>query len=393
VTVTNVPPSVDAGPPQIVLSIDPVIFAGSLSDPGAWDTHTIDWDFGDSSGTSGTLTPFHFYFGVGVYTATLTVTDDDGATASDTTTVTVISPSDLVGSKRVTGDFSEGGTVTYNIVLSNNGTTTQLDNPGAEFEDVLPAELELVSAQAIVGGGSTTAITTTNTVTWSGQIPAGNQVVIEIEAVILPGFLGQVVSNQGQIHYDADGNGTNEAITFTDDPDQPNSFDATEFIIQNIYFVHLPIIVNNFVSAPDLIVTNINANSDLIQVAIKNQGSAATNGGFWVDFYIDPSTAPTGPNQLWPALSSEGLAWGITISLAPQESLILTYSTAPGAANEFYVPGESIYNGSLPAGTPIYAQVDSAHLSVPYGGILETHEISGGSYNNIASATATSVSP
>jgi hypothetical protein len=257
----------------------------------------------------------------------------------------------------------------------------------------LPAELNLVAAQVIAGGGNTAAITTTNTVTWSGQISDGSQVVIEIEAEILPGFRGQTVSNQGQIHYDADGNGTNEAITFTDDSTQPGSFDPTTFTIQQLHFAYLPIMMNNYVPAPDLIVTNISASSDLIEVTIKNQGSQATSGGFWVDFYIDPSTAPTGPNQLWLGLSSEGLAWGIMISLAPQESLTLTYSTDPGAANEFYVPEESLYSGSLPAGTPIYAQVDSAHVNVPYGGILETHEITGGSYNNIASSIAIDVSP
>ena len=44
--------------------------------------------------------------------------------------------------------FEPGDTVFYNIVLTNNGTGTQLDNPGDEFTDVLPVGLTLVDATA-----------------------------------------------------------------------------------------------------------------------------------------------------------------------------------------------------------------------------------------------------
>jgi hypothetical protein len=38
----------------------------------------------------------------------------------------------------------------------------------------------------------------------------------------------------------------------------------------------------------------VSASSDLIEVTIENQGTAATTSGFWVDFSITPTTPPTG---------------------------------------------------------------------------------------------------
>lgn len=386
VTVNNLPPTADAGPNLIVLDGFPANFSGAASDPGAWDTLTYAWDFGDSSVLTGTLTPSHIYPGIGVYTATLTVTDDDGDSDSDTAVVTVIAPSDILGLKTVSGSFNEGGAIRYTIVLSNTGDTDQMDNPGDEFVDELPEEIALTNAQIVSGGGAIAS--SFNTVTWNGAIPAGGSVILEIEATILPGFRGQVVSNQGQIFYDGDDDGQNEAFTFTDDPTQPGMFDPTTFTIQELSAVYLPIIMNQAVSAPDLVITAVSASSSQIELTIQNQGNTATTSGFWVDFYINPSAPPTGPNQLWYDLADEGIAWGVTALLAPGQSLTLVYSTEPGAPNQYFVPEESLYNGSLPAGTLIYAQVDSAREGVAYGGILETHEILGGPYNNIISGTA-----
>jgi PKD repeat protein len=89
VTVNNVAPTVDVGADQIVNEGDLVSFSGSFTDLGSTDTHAIQWDFGDGSTSSGSLTPTHVYADNGVYMVTLTVTDDDGGMGSDTLTVTV----------------------------------------------------------------------------------------------------------------------------------------------------------------------------------------------------------------------------------------------------------------------------------------------------------------
>lgn len=151
--------------------------------------------------------------------------------------------------------------------------------------------------------------------------------------------------------------------------------------------LYLPTLVNSFAPpapAPDLVVTSVAATADEVTVVIANVGTAVTDAGFWVDFYIDPSPVPTAEGQTWFDVADEGIVWGIDVPLAPNETLTLTYSTDPSAPNLFYSANDSSFSGSLPAGTPIYAQVDSAHLGTTYGGVLESHEIEGEPYNNIS---------
>jgi uncharacterized repeat protein (TIGR01451 family) len=122
-------------------------------------------------------------------------------------------PAHLFGSKTVAGTFTQGGTVTYTVVLGNDGVGTQFDNAGSEFADVLPAGLTLQSASAT--SGTTVAAGATNTVTWDGSIPANGSVTISIIATI-DAAAGTSISNQGTFKYDSDGNGTNETTGVTD---------------------------------------------------------------------------------------------------------------------------------------------------------------------------------
>src|SRR6185369_6795933 len=81
----------------------------------------------------------------------------------------------VAATKSVSGTFLVGGTVTYTVTLTNNGTGNQGDNAGHEFTDTLPAGLTLVSATATSG----TAGTSGNTVNWDGSLaPLGGSVTI-----------------------------------------------------------------------------------------------------------------------------------------------------------------------------------------------------------------------
>lgn len=156
--------------------------------------------------------------------------------ATDTDTIFAL-PANVSGTMTVNGDFVSGGTITYDVVLSNAGPGAQPDNPGNEFTDVLPSSLALVSATASGGTATTSGIPSSkittaagnNTVAWNGAIASGASVTITITATILPTSPGATISNQGTINFDGNGDGTNESTVLTDDPGVTGSSDATAF--------------------------------------------------------------------------------------------------------------------------------------------------------------------
>jgi uncharacterized repeat protein (TIGR01451 family) len=205
-------------------------------------TNTVTWDGSIPANGSVTVT---IQATIKAGTATQTVTnqaalsyDADGnganeAAATSTapgggaTSFVVISPSSVgTHTKTVTGSFSRGGTVTYTVVISNPSGSAQLDNPGDEFTDVLPAQLVLVSASAT--SGTAVAGIPTRTVHWNGAIGAGGSVTITIVAKVDAAASG-TISNQGTVFFDADGNGTNESSILTDDPGTATANDPTSF--------------------------------------------------------------------------------------------------------------------------------------------------------------------
>ncbi|MCB9008104.1 MAG: cadherin-like domain-containing protein, partial [Ardenticatenaceae bacterium] len=202
---------------------------------------------------------------------------------------------------------------------------------------------------------------------------------------VTQGSKGSVSHNGTTVTYtpNADETGS-DSFTYTISDGNGGSDTATVTMQLGSFEIFVPTMLNNFVSAPDLVVTQINASSNLIEVTVENQGTQPTTSGFWVDFYINPSPVPTHENELWDDLSAEGIAWGVNISIAAGESLTLRYSTAANAPNLYFSPNDSDYGGTLPVGTPVYAQVDSAHLNTTFGGVLETHEILGTAYNNVS---------
>jgi hypothetical protein len=199
------------------------------------------------------------------------------------------------------------------------------------------------------------------------------------------GTNGTVTNHATHVEYvpDAGYEGT-DTFTYTASDGHGGTSIATVTVVVGKTYIFLPMIVNPGPQAPDLVVESVTASSNLVQVVIKNQGPVASDSGFWVDFYVNPSETPTHANQLWQDLATQGIAWGVTVPIAPGEQLTLLYSTEVGAPNLYYSAQDSNFTGTLPVGTPVYAQVDSAHLNHVNGAITETHEISGGPYNNVS---------
>ncbi len=178
-------------------------------------------------------------------TATVTITapatDPVAGNNSATDTTTVGSPANVSGTKTITANTSTPGLIptTMTIVLTNNGTGTQLDNPGNEFDDVL--------GQGFIFGSvtSTSGVVAydpaTRTVSFNGSIAAGASVTITITGQInrfdVP---GGTFSNQGTIRFDADGNGTNESTALTDDPSVPGAANPTVLVLGSGGIVGVP---------------------------------------------------------------------------------------------------------------------------------------------------------
>lgn len=122
------------------------------------------------------------------------------------------------------GPVRPGSAVRYSVTLGNTGTGDQRDNVGPELTDVLPAQLEAVSATATSG----TVQVSGNAVYWNGAVPAGATVDLLIDArvrVDVP--TGTTISNQATIAWDVDGDGANETTAPTDDPRSPGALDPT----------------------------------------------------------------------------------------------------------------------------------------------------------------------
>jgi alpha-tubulin suppressor-like RCC1 family protein len=94
ITVTNVAPTLGAiSVDQTLVQVNTAINASaSFTDPGALDTHTAVWDWGDGitttgtiseTGGNGTASASHSYTTPDVYTVKLTVTDNDGAASNE----------------------------------------------------------------------------------------------------------------------------------------------------------------------------------------------------------------------------------------------------------------------------------------------------------------------
>lgn len=178
-------------------------------------------------------------------TADVTVFEEEGpidpnpANNSASQATTVLWNASLAASKTVAGSFVPGGAVTYTLVLTNSGASTQADNPGDELVDVLPAELVLVSASAT--SGTAVATVATNTVTWNGSLPASGTVTVTIAATIggsVPPTA--VISNQAALMFDVSGDGVNETPGLSDDPTVGGSADPTTFTVQQLSVLEIP---------------------------------------------------------------------------------------------------------------------------------------------------------
>jgi uncharacterized repeat protein (TIGR01451 family) len=289
-------------------------------------------------------------------------TDPNPANNSDSATTTVIEAQVWMGTRTKTvladsGEFVSKADVTYTITLTNAGPAAQGDNPGPEFVDALPSSLTLVSASATSGTVATDLAG--NSVSWDGSIPSGGSVTLTIHATIKATVaLGTTIANQGTVHYDADGNGTNDATVLTDDPGVPGADDATSFLVVSpamAFYTVTPCrlldtrTVDGTFGGPAL-----TAGTDRVFPLFGRCGIPATARAISVNLTVTQSTA-AGNLRLYPA--------GTTMPLASS----LNYGAGQTRASNAVVPlnglGELAVRCNQPAGT--------AHLILDVNGYFE----------------------
>ena len=134
VTVSNVPPTANAGTSYTGDEGAAITFSGSATDPGTNDTLTFEWDFNfqagefsaDQSG-DGLTTPEHTYPDDGEFTTGLRVRD--GADVSDIATTSVV-VSNVLPTADAGGPYSgKAGTA-----ITFSGSATDLGNDTLTYE-------------------------------------------------------------------------------------------------------------------------------------------------------------------------------------------------------------------------------------------------------------------
>ena len=120
-----------------------------------------------------------------------------------------------------------GDTICYIAWINNTGGADSNDNPGNEFEDPIPAYTTYLNGSLQINDVTNDDNTTdgigyddaNNTIIWNGNITAGGTIKIRfcvtVDTNVTP---GTVISNQGIVYYDSNGDGTNDAEEPTDDP-------------------------------------------------------------------------------------------------------------------------------------------------------------------------------
>lgn len=249
----------------------------------------------------------------------------------------------VTASKTVAGTLRVGSTVTYTVVLRNDGNSSQLDNPGNEFTDVLPAGLSLVSATA--SSGTVVANAGSNTVSWNGSLaPLGGTATITITATVNAGTQGSTISNQGSLAFDADGNGSNESSGVTDDPGLGGSSDPTAFVVGFADVSASKTVAGSFL--PNQLIT--------YTVVLSNSGNAVASdvpGNEFTDA-LPTSLSLVSANASSGTLSAIGdtLYWNGAIAAGGNETITLVARIAGDAsgsiANQASIRFDADLNGS-----------------------------------------------
>lgn len=323
----------------------------------------------------------------GIATATLTSGSTDGtvvvtATAGSlvqtvnvtlqTAVLTITKTADPVSGTEV----RPGQRINYTLQVINNGTGAANN---ITITDVLPAGVNFASvvscgSGATCTGGSTTTVTVPT-------LGASQSIAATIQVAVTAPTSGTIISNQATVR-----SGQTSLIT---------SNVVAHTVTTATTDLFLPIIFKDFVVAPDLRIRpgSFTITGGVVRLVVENIGTASTGEGFWVDFYVNPTTLPNnstlGGNRRWEQVgSTQGIAWPVP-ALSAGQSVTLT---SDGSSDVAPAPAPlSNWTGST--NNP-YAFVDSyAQENVSYVEILESNENNNMAQPDVVAASGLEVEP
>ena len=258
-----------------------------------------------------------------------------------------------------------GEDIHYTLSVMNSGPS---DAAWAALSDLFPAEISGVTWACTPHGNAICPASGSGDISHTVNLPAGWKVVYTVQGVRDPLSAGKVITNTASV----------TTLGGVGDPDSTNN-SATVANRPVRFYLPLFRATRTLPQGADLVVKRLHAGGGHVEVVIQNQGSAPVVDAFWIDVYVNPASAPGAVNELWSDLGPEGLVWGIPAEALPLEpAQVMTVTVG----DEYYWPSLSVISWLLPAGTPVYAQVDSSGR-VGYGAVLEGHEEAGMFYNNV----------
>ncbi len=260
-----------------------------------------------------------------------------------------------------------GQTVTYTVVMTNNG-------PGlasqATIVDALPASLSLVGTE--VTRSITGSLSCDGAVCRAARVTMGEVVTMTVAALVDPNLpFATWVTNTAIV-----------ASVDDSDTDNNSASQASHTAFQprlSPKYLYFPLVLHNFLAPderPDLVASfavtaRASVESMGVTAIITNQGATAA-GPFWVDFYTNPDPVPNRANVIWPDTCSlspcYGIAWHVP-SLAAGESIVLTSS--PNSYDPTYTNWADEF---APGTTDLYLYADSWQPGSPSGAVLESNE-------------------
>ena len=172
----------------------------------------------------------------------------DSAAFIDNLKFTGWAKTDIVARKTyedLNGGLAEcGDTIKYTITISNTGEADQNDNPGNEFEDIIPENTTYVDGSITATSGIINYDSENNMITWNGAVPSESAISLTFQVTINDDLInGSLVSNQGTVYWDSNEDGINNDTELTDNPfiddgiDQDNDTDTYDDDPTNFYVI------------------------------------------------------------------------------------------------------------------------------------------------------------